>query len=89
MRRREFITLLGGAAVVWPIAARAEQQPTRPVIGLLSIRSTALEHTIAAFRDGLSERGYIEGRNLSIEYRYAAGRYDRVPHWRQNWWRVR
>jgi putative tryptophan/tyrosine transport system substrate-binding protein len=49
------------------------------VIGLLSIRSTALEHTIAAFRDGLSERGYIEGRNFSIEYRYAAGRYDRVP----------
>jgi putative tryptophan/tyrosine transport system substrate-binding protein len=78
MRRREFITLLGSAAAAWPFAARAQQPPV-PVVGWLTIRSSPLAHTIAAFRDGLRERGYVEGSNVSTEFRYAAGRYDRVP----------
>ena len=79
IRRREFITLLGGAAVAWPIAARA-QQPNLPVIGFVSINSpgewTPYE---IGFQDGLKEVGYIEGQNVKIEYRWAEGHIERVP----------
>jgi putative tryptophan/tyrosine transport system substrate-binding protein len=79
MRRREFITLLGGAAVGWPIGGRA-QQASVPVIGFMSSRSSAdSEYLVAAFRKGLSEEGYIDGQNVAIEFRWANGQYDQLP----------
>src|SRR5216684_1796952 len=79
MKRREFISLLGGAAFAWPLAARA-QQPAMPLVGFLGSRAPGDDpQLLNAFRGGLKEAGYVEGHNLPIEYRFAENRYERLP----------
>ena len=79
LRRRQFITLLGSAAVTWPLAAQT-QQPAMPVVGFIHIMSAEnVPHILASFRQGLREAGFVEGQNVRVEYRWAEGNYDRLP----------
>src|SRR5262245_62457228 len=79
LRRREFITLVGGAAAAWPLAARA-QQAAMPVIGLLTSRGPGdTPHLLAAVRQGLKDTGFAEGQNVAIEYRFAGNKIEQLP----------
>jgi putative tryptophan/tyrosine transport system substrate-binding protein len=78
MGRREFVALLCGAAAAWPLAARA-QQPAVPMIGILAAPAPPYAENVSAIRRGLSEAGFVEGRNLAMEFRWAEGRYERLP----------
>src|SRR5258708_6612045 len=79
MRRREFIAMLGGVGATWPLTLRA-QQPAVPVVGYLDLGPPEMRKSlVAVFRKGLSETGYVEGRNVAIEYRFAHNQIDRLP----------